>query len=132
MGAVGPRSMVLLQDMGRHIAEETGEPCARDFSFSGYQWLCTGGIVHLCWEQPPSDILYFTYSLLFFTICVIVCTLIFCAYHVSLYLHVLFCCTFIYCYYTCTFSSSFILLPYPHITLRSLLLAGTNLIGFTN
>ena len=88
IGAVGPRSMALLQDMGRHIAKETGEPCAEDFFFSGYQWLCNGGIVHLCWKRPPSDILYFTYSLLFFTICVTVCTLIFCTHHVSLYLYV--------------------------------------------
>ena len=38
MGAVGPKSMVLLRDVGRRIAEETGEVRARDFvsaAFSG-------------------------------------------------------------------------------------------------
>ena len=33
MGAVGPKSMALLQDVGRRIAEETGELRARDFLF---------------------------------------------------------------------------------------------------
>ena len=33
MGAVGPKSMALLQDVGRHIAEETGELRTRDFLF---------------------------------------------------------------------------------------------------
>ena len=36
MGAVGPKSMALLRDVGRRIAEETGEVRARDFLF---QWL---------------------------------------------------------------------------------------------
>ena len=33
MGAVGPKSMALLRDVGRRIAEETGELHARDFLF---------------------------------------------------------------------------------------------------
>ena len=33
MGTVGPKSMVLLRDVGRRIAEETGEVRARDFLF---------------------------------------------------------------------------------------------------
>ena len=33
MGAVGPKSMALLRDVGCRIAEETGEVCARDFLF---------------------------------------------------------------------------------------------------
>ena len=33
MGAVGPKSMALLQDVRRRIAEETGEVHARDFLF---------------------------------------------------------------------------------------------------
>ena len=36
MGAVGPKSMALLRDVGRRIAEETGESHMRDFLF---QWL---------------------------------------------------------------------------------------------
>ena len=48
MGAVGPRSMALLRDMARCIAEETGESRARDFFFSCYHRLCNDGIVHLC------------------------------------------------------------------------------------
>ena len=33
MGAVGSKSVVLLRDVGRRIAEETGEVRARDFLF---------------------------------------------------------------------------------------------------
>ena len=33
MGAVGPKSMALLRDVGRRIAEETGELRVRDFLF---------------------------------------------------------------------------------------------------
>ena len=33
MGAVGPKSMALLRDVGHRIAEETGEVRARDFLF---------------------------------------------------------------------------------------------------
>ena len=73
-------SLALLRDMGRRIAEETGDSRARDFLFqSSYQWPCDEGIVHLCWEWPPSDSLYFTYSLLLlYQLCYCLCFVILC------------------------------------------------------
>ena len=98
----------LLWDIGCRIAEETGEPRVRDFLFQRlYQWLCNGGIVHLCWDRPPSDILYFTYSLLLL-------------YHLCLlfvpcyFAYIMFHCTFMFCFAVplfigTTYSSSLIL-----------------------
>ena len=56
----GRSSMVLLWDVGRCNVEETGELCARDFCFSGFQWQCSEGTVPPCWERLPPDTSLFT------------------------------------------------------------------------
>ncbi len=70
MGAVGPKSMALLKDVGHCIVVETGDPQASDYLFQCFLVAVQRGNCDWSWEQSPpnpflNDLFFYYYLFIY-------------------------------------------------------------------